>query len=187
MTREGFYIDESSLRSLRINIRAFKGRVLESSVDGLKAFGMRIVAQAQSNLKSGGSLASGILRNSGRTVVQPDNTVDAGFYARYAEFVEYGRRSGKMPPVDSLYQWIRRKGKSSNSALKAAAVFTGKSTDVLARSAAWAIAKSIARKGTRPHPFLKPAYEQYRGKIGQFMQNQINKAVNEFRPPKIAR
>ena len=181
MTADGLHIDEASLRNLRVNIKAFKADVLRSSLDGLKAFGMRIVAQAQANLKAGGHLASGLLRNSGRTVVQPDNTVDAGFYARYAEFVEYGRKSGKMPPVDVIYQWVRRKGRTRNSALKAAAVFSGKSEDQLARSASWAIAKSIAEKGTKPHPFLKPAYDQYRAQIGQFMQNQVDLAVSKYR------
>lgn len=181
MTADGLHIDEASLRNLRVNIKAFKAEVLRSALDGLKAYGMQIVAQAKANLKNNGSLASGLLRNSGRTVVQPDNTVDAGFYARYAEFVEYGRKSGKMPPVDVIYQWVKRKGRTRNSALKAAAAFTHKSEDALARQAAWAIAKDIAKKGTRPHPFLKPAYDQYRAQIGQFMQNKIDLAVSKYR------
>ena len=36
---------------------------------------------------------------------------------------------------------------------------------------AWAIAKSIGEKGTKPHPFLKPAYDEHRTQIAQFMQN----------------
>ena len=178
---DGMYIDEASLRNLGVNIKAFKAEVLRSALDGLKAFGMEIVAQAKANLKNNGSIAFGHLRNSGKTVVQPDNTVDAGFYQSYAEFVEYGRKSGKMPPVDSIYEWVRKKGARRGSALKAAAVFTHKSEDALARDAAWAIAKSIKEKGTRPHPFLKPAYDQYRTQIGQFMQNKIDLAVDKYK------
>lgn len=178
---DGMYIDPASLRNLHVNFRAFQAEVLQNAVEGLKAFGMRIIAQAKANLKSNDSIASGLLRNSGRTVVQPDNTVDAGFYSRYAQFVEYGRLPGKMPPVDSIEQWVRRKGRKKNSALKSAAVFAGKSEAQLARSAAWAIAKDIARRGTKPHPFLKPAYEQYRIRIGQFMQGQINACCDKYK------
>lgn len=181
---DGLHIDEASLRNLRVNINAFKAEVLRSAIDGLKAYGMQIVGKAKELLKANGSIATGLLRNSGRTVVQPDNTVDAGFYARYAEYVEYGRPSGKMPPVDDIYQWVRKKGAGRNSALKAAAAFSGKSEEQLARSAAWAIAKDIADKGTKPHPFLKPAYDQYRVAIGQFMQNKVNLAVEKFKPKK---
>jgi len=181
---DGLYVDERSLRALGLNIRNFKATVLRGAADGLKEFGMKIVAQAKANLKSNDSVATGLLRNSGRTIAQPDGTVDAGFYANYAEFVEYGRNRGKMPPVDSIYEWVKKKGRKRNSALKAAAVFSGKSEDELAKSAAWAIAKSIAEHGTKPHPFLKPAYEQYRNSIDLFMQNVINKTIQQFRPSK---
>lgn len=178
---DGMYIDPQSLRNLRTNFRAFSREVLAASLEGLKDFGLRIIAQAKANLKANDSVASGLLRNSGRTVVQPDNTVDAGFYTRYAEYVEYGRPPGKMPPVDVLEQYIRRKGRRRNSALKAAAVFSGKSEEELARSAAWGMAKSIAEKGTRPHPFLKPAYDQYRIRIAQFMQGKVNATCDKYK------
>lgn len=177
----GMHIDPASLRNLGVNFRAFRSEVLAASLDGLKAFGMEIVGKAKELLKANGSIATGLLRNSGRTVVQPDKTVDAGFYVRYAEAVEYGRKSGKMPPVNVIYQWIRKKGAGRGSAMKSAAVFSGKSEEQLARDAAWAIAKSIAKYGTKPHPFLKPAYDQYRVRIGQFMQTKVNAVCNKYR------
>ena len=175
------YIDKASMKNLSVNFKAFQAEVLRSAIDGLKDFGLKIIAQAKANLKNNDSVASGLLRNSGRVVVQPDNTVDAGFYSNYAAFVEEGRKPGGMPPVDAIEQWVKRKGRKRNSGLKAAAVFTGKSEDQLARSAAWAIAKTIKEHGTRPHPFLKPAYEQYRIRIGQFMQNKINQTVDKYK------
>ena len=178
---EGMYIDPASLRDLRVNMGRFRTHVLRDAHDGLVAFGMKIVAQAKANLKNNGSVATGLLRNSGRTVAQPDGTVDAGFYANYAEFVEYGRKAGGMPPVDSIYEWVRKKGRGKRSALKSAAAFTGKTEDQLARSAAWAIATWIKKHGTLAHPFLKPAYEQYRNSIDEFMQRKVNKAVETFK------
>ena len=178
---EGMYIDPQSLRKLSVNFKAFSREVLAASVEGLKDFGLRIVAQAKANLKANDSIASGLLRNSGRAVVQPDNTVDAGFYAGYAYWVEYGRKSGGMPPVDVIYEWVRKKNAGKRSALKSAAVFSGKSQDELAKSAAWAIAKSIKEKGTKPHPFLKPAYDQYRTQIAQYMQIKVNQTCDKFK------
>lgn len=188
MTQDGLHIDQASLRNLHINMRVFQREVLAASVDGLKQFGARIVVQAQEFLDHNGQRATSKLIGSGRTVVQPDNTVDAGFYTAYAEYVEYGRRSGRMPPVEAIEQNLIRKGrrveKEGKSALKSASVFSGKSVTELAHESAWAIAKSIAKKGTKPHPFLKPAYDMYRPKIGQFMQQQINQVVDRFKPKK---
>ena len=45
-------------------------------------------------------------------------------------------------------------------------------------------AKSIGEHGSKPHPFLKPAYEQYRNSIDLFMQGVINKTIEQFRPSK---
>lgn len=183
---EGLYIDPASMKALGINFKRFREHVLRASHDGLVSFGMQIVAKAKDLLQANDSIASGFLRNSGRTVEQSDGTVDAGFYANYAEFVEYGRKAGGMPPVDDIYQWVKRKHRRSkkNSALTAAAVFSGKNEDQLARSAAWAIAVWIKKHGTHAHPFLKPAYEQYRWRINRYMEAQVDKAVEQFKPKK---
>jgi len=66
--------------------------------------------------------------------------------AIYAENIEYGRMPGSMPPVDSLITWVKRKLGITNSKE--------------ARGIAWAIAKSIKKRGIDPSPFLEPAVEQ---------------------------
>ena len=179
------YIDKSSMKNLNVNMKTFQADVLRSALTGLRQFGMRIVIQAQEFIQHNGSVASDKLRGSGRTIVQPDNTVDAGFYCAYAQFVEEGRGPGGMPPVDDIEQWILRKGrrrdKEGKSALASAAVFSGKSEKVLARRAAWAISKSIKDHGTKPHPFLKPAYEMYRLKITEFIQQKINECCEKYK------
>jgi hypothetical protein len=197
---DGLYIDEVSMKNLRINMKAFQKEVLKASVRGLSAFGMQIVAEAQRLLKANGNVASSHLRNSGRTVVQPDNTVDAGFYMGYAEYVEYGRKSGKMPPVETIYQWIRRKRivpSTRKTRLKLpddhiVKKQTALRTTPLVRkeskhkgdkqwSLAWAIALWIKEHGTKAHPFLHPAYEKYRGQITEFMQRRINDCCEYYK------
>lgn len=54
--------------------------------------------------------------------------------AKHARFVEAGRRpGGRMPPVDAIRQWARSKGKAK---------------------LAFAIARSIAKKGIKARPVL---------------------------------
>jgi hypothetical protein len=175
MTQDGLYVDPASLRALGVNINRFKREVMLSSHKGLVAYGMRIVARAKEILRDKGNIATGLLRNSGRTVEQGDGTVDAGFYAAYAAYVEYGRKAGGMPPVDDIYQWIRKKRIRPSSGGKG-------DMATRQRSLAWAIAKHVKRNGTKAHPFLKPAYEQYRMAIDKFMQTKVNEAVDRFKP-----
>ena len=55
---------------------------------------------------------------------------------RYGEYVEFGRPPGKMPPVDELKKWCKRK--------------------LGDESLAFAVAQHIKKNGTRPHPFIRP-------------------------------
>jgi len=55
----------------------------------------------------------------------------------YSVFVDKGRKPGKMPPVNVIAKWANRKGIPNPN------------------KAAWAIAKSIAKRGIEPRPFLK--------------------------------
>jgi len=53
----------------------------------------------------------------------------------HVQFAKYGRGAGKAPPIDPLIAWVKRKG-----------IVT---TDKEARGTAFAIAKSIAKNGTK--------------------------------------
>lgn len=78
----------------------------------------------------------------------------------YAQYVELGRRQGKMPPVQVIIDWVRRKG-----------LETGEKQIV---NAAWAISKGIAKNGTRA---------EFQGiNKRNFIENTINdtrRSVNE--------
>lgn len=70
--------------------------------------------------------------------IKPDNTI------AYADAVETGSRP-HMPPVNpdgALAQWCEMKGLSL-----------------------WAVAKSIARNGTRPHPYIEPTYVAVQSRV----------------------
>lgn len=84
-----------------------------------------------------------------------------------------GRRAGKMPPVQAIKNWIKSKGiKAVKGNLKVS-------------SLAWAIAKSIARKGTRKESaFL--IYEKVitpqriNGIIDRISKLNVNRLISEI-------
>ena len=109
-----------------------------------------IIADAKTNLRVNGSVVTGNLRASGKVQKVDDKTLDVGFFSSdvenkgYARYVEYGRKPGKMPPPDILEAWAYKKFRLSHKD---------------ARSMAWALARSIAKKGTKARPFFEPAVE----------------------------
>lgn len=108
-----------------------------------------IIADAKKNLRANGSVVTGNLRASGKVQKVDDKTLDVGFFSSdsekgYARSVEYGRKPGKMPPPDILEAWAYKKFRLSHKD---------------ARSMAWALARSIAKKGTKARPFFEPAVE----------------------------
>ena len=134
-----------------------------------------IVNDAKANLKRNGSISSTKLHDSGKVqkVASNPDAVDAGFFSSkteggYAYYVEYGRRSGKMPPPEDLVEWVRKKNLHNRALDSAINILNGKRRTRTAKytkadlllSAAWGVAKWIAKKGTRPHPFFGPAVEK---------------------------
>ena len=165
---DGMYIefDQAAFRKFKMNKKHFTNRVLSKASDGLKDSAARIVAGAKTRLKDNGSVATGMLRNSGSVRPQVDGTVDAGFYAEYAYWVEYGRKAGGMPPVKLIKEWVRKKHITSDE----------KEID----SIAFAIARNIAANGTKAKPFLTPSYEENKARIDELMQKAINQVVEGY-------
>lgn len=115
----------------------------------MQSASLDIIADAKGNLRVNGSVVTGNLRASGKVQKVDDKTIDVGFFSSYsdkgyASYVEHGRRPGKMPPPDILEAWAYKKFRLSH-------------TD--ARSMAWALAHSIAKKGTKARPFFEPEVE----------------------------
>ena len=115
----------------------------------MQSASLDIIADAKGNLRVNGSVVTGNLRASGKVQKVDEKTLDVGFFSSdsdkgYASYVEYGRKPGKMPPPDILEAWAYKKFRLSHKD---------------ARSAAWALARSIAKKGTKARPYFEPAVE----------------------------
>lgn len=94
---------------------------------------------------------SGELINSISTVVTGGGasiTATIGPRVKYAQWVERGRGPGRPPPVVAIEAWARAKGLNP-----------------------YALARSIGRKGTRPHPFVAPSLTPNVGRIVALFKN----------------
>ena len=95
-------------------------------------------------LISNGSLATGQLARgiSYEVLETPQTTTLQISIPGYGEFVDKGRRVGaKMPPVQPIIDWAKVKRIST--------------PQYTTEQMGWAIAKSIAKKGIRPKPFIE--------------------------------
>lgn len=142
--------------------------VYKDAKNGLKKAGMQIIADAQRNLRNSHINTTGRLSNSGKVQETADGQgLDVGFMSgdeNYAGAVEYGRRAGKMPPPRMLAAWAYKK-------------FQLKDWKE-ANSAGFAIARLIARFGTKPHPFFKPAVEKNESRILREITEAIKRTIN---------
>jgi len=94
-------------------------------------------------LISNGSLATGQLaRGIAYQVVENEEGTNLQITVPgYGQFVDQGRRPGKMPPVQPIIDWVRVK--------------RIRTPQYTTEQMGWAIAKSIAKKGIRPKPFIE--------------------------------
>jgi HK97 gp10 family phage protein len=101
---------------------------------------------------------TGALRRSIRDIVQVGEREIKGIVGPtepYGAPVEFGARP-HFPPVGALERWARKRGINP-----------------------WALAVSISRKGTESHPFLIPAFEQFKNKIIEEFRNAIDYLIKK--------
>lgn len=104
-------------------------------------------------------------------VVVSKNTVTL-FTPSHIQFAKYGRGPGKLPPIEPLVDWVKKKGIVKN--------------DKEARGTAWAIAKSISKKGTKNYvpnapnaltEAIEEEFDNYVEKISGFITDEINEQI----------
>lgn len=109
----------------------------------------------------------------------------------YWRYVEHGRKSGKMPPIDAIMKWTVEKGipiqpisnlrKRKIGALKNRTVkkaFKQVSKDAMRRQRAFLIARAIAKKGIKPTLFLSKAVnDDFKSKLEADIREQTGKEI----------
>lgn len=174
MGKNLIHIEQSDLKRLDMNMREFEKELRVVCKEALANLGAKIVADAQTTLgkarpvgrgKTDNSIATSKLVNSGSVKESRSNEIKAGFTAKYAYWVEFGRRAGGKPPFNPIYEWIRAKHIAED--------------DKEARSLAFAIRNSIGYYGTKPRPFLRPAYEKNKPSLVKVLKAGAAKIFNK--------
>lgn len=158
-------IDDKDLQQLNMNFEQFARELQGVCKEALKNLGQRVISDAQTRLRRNKNVATALLINSGAVKEGTDNAILAGFPTMYAYFVEFGRRAGKWPPFRYIYEWVRVRHFAAD--------------DEEARRIAFLIQRSIGKRGTKPHPFLKPAFEKNRGLLKQILIKGAAKIMNK--------
>lgn len=81
-------------------------------------------------------------------------TGHVGPSARHGLWVETGRKPGKYPPIAALAGWARRHGIENP----------------------FLVARAIARRGIKPHPYIEPAWHRHQATIVRMFE-QIGQRV----------
>lgn len=157
-----FEIDNGSLSKAIQNIQLYGRKKQEDIVKTINKSAVNIDKNAKLNLTENDSINTGALRAA--MAVNPAITskpvAEVFNNLKYAAFVEYGRRSGKMPPIDAIEYWVRRK-----------LGITAKES----RQVAFQIARAIARNGTKPKPFFVPAFNDEKANFVRNMKTILRK------------
>lgn len=118
----------------------------------------------QSGAKRRVRVDRGPLRNSiAVEVLNGGFEVRVGTNIVYAKAEEFGRMPGSHPPVAPLIAWAKRHGLADPEGV------------------AWAIARKMEREGTKPHPFLFPAFEEERPQIIERMDAVLKNTTRRAR------
>jgi len=136
--------------------RAFNPSEDDGILRIVQNWGNELIAQMQNRLRANKTNASSSLSQS----IEPQiKGTQSGYRLTvlmedYWQYVEEGRRAGKMPPIKNIYEWIRYKrpmqDKIQQSPDKIAAT----------KSLAYVIARKIGQKGTKAQPFVTPSLKQ---------------------------
>lgn len=118
-------------------------------------WGNELIAQMQNRLRSNKTNASSSLSQSIQPQIKQTNNIRLTILMEdYWQYVEDGRRAGKMPPIKNIYEWIQNKRPVQQK--------IAQSPDRIAatKSLAYVIARKIGQKGTKAQPFVTPSLKK---------------------------
>jgi hypothetical protein len=168
-----------SLKDAGLMVNAVKKDVHKAAVEGMQAAGYRVVQKIVGEIIPSlprPPVDRGAYRAGWRVRKTPNGCVVENV-APHAAFIEFGVRAGQVKigraMIESLAAWVRRKGIGGKTVTGGSGkVRHVRATESEARSIAWAIAKSMQKKGIfAPHGLR--VLEKATRSIPQFMREEI--------------
>lgn len=171
-------------KELQKKLREYGPKGTEAAMHGVKVTAMEILLNAKQRLQSGSHRVTGMLFNSGKVLIdsEDDKFLDVVFSGGgtestdYAEYVEFGRRAGRMPPLEAITEWVVKRGLADSYNTKSRKrAERDTEFNYRAMSIAFLIARKIAKHGTKAHPFLYPAFEAKQNKLISNIKKELKK------------
>lgn len=154
-------IDKRQLQQLEKATEKFIKKFSKDLMKQVDSAALTTRGEALKNISRNKTTNEGFLAASIKVLRKPDQHKARVFTdAGYGLYVEYGRTPGKRPPIDRIERWVnlklRLKGKEG-------------------KAAAFNIAKKIGMHGTKPQPFMRPAFEVGRKQLVRNVQRMVDK------------
>lgn len=154
----------------------------------LNDFGKELVEEYVRNIEERGINASKKLAESVKYEIYVGDRkmgVDLRL-ADYWKYVEYGRRAGKFPPLDSIEQWIKVKGiqpmTRTQSSVKRwtqhrGSIRCNEGSIPSIKSLAYLIGRKIAEEGIQPRPILTTALDDVFKRFDEALNNAVTEDI----------
>ena len=146
------------------------------TMKALRDFGQKIVDNYKAELEAC-NYQDGQLYRTLRYSVKMDNSswLISISLEKYWRYIEYGRRPGKMPPLDVIEKWIDVKQiKPHSMTLK-----SGKTVIPRPPQLPFLIARSIGQRGIPPKPLFKNSFEAAKQQFIQVIKDAITQDIKE--------
>ena len=147
------------------------------TMKALRDFGQKIVDNYKAELEACG-YQDGQLYSTLKYSVKMDNNSSwliSISLEKYWKYIEYGRRPGKMPPLDVIEKWIDVKQIHPHSmTLK-----SGKTVIPKPPKLPFLIARKIGRDGIQPRPLFKKSFEEAKREFLRIIEEAVIADIKE--------
>ena len=139
----------------------------------LEKFGKYLVAESRKNLTRKKKISRGKLYDSlDYKVNVMENSINFDFIMEeYGEWVDKGRRAGKNPPFSAIREWVQQRKIQFRD---------NKGKFKTYDSTAWAVVKSIGKKGIKPTDFYSRPFNLGYAKLPDEVVNAYALDVTDF-------
>ena len=146
------------------------------TMKALNDFGQKIVDNYKAELEACGYQDGQLYRTLSYSVKMDNSSwLISISLEEYWKYIEYGRRPGKMPPLDVIEKWINvRQILPRPLTLK-----SGKSVVPTIPQLSFLIARKIGRDGIRPRSFFKQSFEEAKREFLHIIEEAVIADIKE--------
>ena len=152
------------------------GSDFKHTMKALRDFGQKIVDNYKAELEACGYQDGQLYRTLSYSVKMDNSSwLISISLEEYWKYIEYGRRPGKMPPLDVIEKWINvRQIIPHSMTLK-----SGKTVIPSVKQLSFLIARSIGQRGIPPKPLFKNSFEAAKQQFIQVIKDAITQDIKE--------